>query len=96
MPEPKSLVINTGPTFALIAATGDLKLLDILYERVVMPLEVCQELLVGGSSGFGIEAFEKASWIEKQETPQEISPLLANSLDSGEAAVIQLALTEGI
>ncbi len=96
MPDSKTLVINTGPTLALIAATGDLKLLNALYDRVLAPLEVCQELRRGGAAGFGIEPFENAGWIEKIKTPQAISSFLANSLDQGEAAVIQLALNEGI
>jgi len=96
MPDKGALVVNTGPLLALTAATGDLKLLESFYARVIVPSEVCLELRQGGVSGFGMEAFEKAIWLEKRSAPQELSPLLLNSLDTGEAAVIQLALREGI
>ena len=97
MPDKKFLVINTSPTLALIAALGDLKILDVLYDKVLMPFEVCLELQAGGNTGFGLSAFEEASWIHKKQHPLDaVTPFLANSLDRGEAAVIQLALDEGI
>ena len=52
MPE-SAIVINTGPIIALIAATGDLSLLPKLYSRVVVPREVCDELLANGGTMFG-------------------------------------------
>lgn len=66
-------------------------MLQSLYNHVLVPFEVCQEILTGGSSGFAIAEFEAATWLQKQQTPLNISPLLLNSLDRGEAAVIQLA-----
>lgn len=47
MPNTKTIVINTGPTIALVAAVGDLSLLELLYDRVLVPFEVCQEILAG-------------------------------------------------
>lgn len=35
MPDPKEMVINTGPLIALVAATGDLAILRGLYSRIV-------------------------------------------------------------
>jgi predicted nucleic acid-binding protein len=96
MPETEVLVINTGPLLALIAGYGDLSLLEHVYKRVLVPFEVCQEIDTGGISGFGINEFRKASFIEKQGEPLNISTFLKNSLDSGEASVIQLALNEKI
>ena len=55
MPETKDLVINTGPLLALIAGIGDLSLLKMLYERVLVPFEVCQEIEIGGSANRAIE-----------------------------------------
>ncbi len=52
MPETEKLVINTGPLLALIASVGDLSLLELLYRRVLVPFEVCQEIEAGGTSGF--------------------------------------------
>jgi len=39
MPETNKIVINTGPLLALIAGLGDLKILNSLYEQVVVPYE---------------------------------------------------------
>ena len=40
--EKKELVINTGPIIALVAAMGDLGILQNLYSRVVVPQKVCE------------------------------------------------------
>ena len=96
MPETEELVINTGPILALIAGIGDLSLLELLYKRVLVSFEVCQEIEAGGTSGFGVSEFRKYSFIEKRSNPLTITPFLGNSLDLGEASVIQLALDEKI
>ncbi|MBW4623752.1 MAG: DUF3368 domain-containing protein [Cyanosarcina radialis HA8281-LM2] len=96
MPEPRIIVINTGPLIALVAALGDLTVLSSLYTQVIVPFEVCQEILAGGASGFAVTEFEAAVWLQKQQTPLNISPLLLNFLDRGEAAVIQLAVEQNI
>ena len=96
MPEAKELVINTTPILALIAAAGSLDMLPLLYRRVWVPWEVCQEIQAGGSEGFAILEFDRDEWLHKQYQPVTLSPLLRNSLDLGEAAVIQLALQHGI
>ncbi len=96
MPETKEIVINTGPLLALISALGDLSFLESLYKRVLVPFEVCQEIECGGASGFGVDEFRKAEFIEKKSHALTIAPFLHNALDLGEAAVIQLALDEQI
>jgi predicted nucleic acid-binding protein len=88
MPETKELVINTTPLLALIAAAASLDMLPLLYRRVWVPWEVCQEIQAGGADGFAIPEFERASWLHKQTQTVTLSPLLRNSLDPGEAAVI--------
>jgi predicted nucleic acid-binding protein len=85
------IVINASPTVALVAAMGDLRVLQI-YERVWVPLEVCDEILVGGAARFAATEFSVADWLHKVDRRVALSPLLANALDVGEAAVIQLAL----
>ena len=96
MPEPKELVINTTPLISLISATGSLDMLPLLYSRVWVPFEVCKEIQAGGTDGFAISEFEKMTWLHKQDQSTKIPLLLQNSLDSGEAAVIQLALQQDI
>ena len=92
MPSSRQLVINTSPLIALIAALGDLSILQHLYDRVLVPWEVCQEMQAGGSRNFAIAEFNAATWLDKQLAPVSISPFLLNSLDRGEASVIQTAL----
>lgn len=96
MPEDKRIVINTAPLISLVAALGDLNILRSLDLAVLVPFEVCQEILVGGADGFAVAEFEAANWLQKWPNPIEISPLLSNVLDRGEAAVIQLASNENI
>ncbi len=96
MPDTKRIVINTAPIISLVAALGDLKVLQSLYNQILVPFEVCQEIRAGGASGFAVAEFEAANWLQKGQTPLNISPLLLNSLDLGEAAVIQLAINENI
>lgn len=96
MPSPQRIVINTSPLLALIAAWGKLDRLQPLYTEVLVPFEVEQEILQGGTSNFGVTKFQTANWLAKQPQSLKISPFLRNSLDLGEASVIQLALDESI
>ena len=86
------LVTNTTPLIALTAATGSLDVLRFLYTRVVVPLEVAQEIRTGGKQAFGVAVFEGADWLDVQDRTVELQPFLRNSLDRGEAAAIQTAL----
>lgn len=92
----EEIVINTGPLLALIAGMENLFWLKQLYRRILVPFEVCREIEAGGSSGFGVSEFKSADFFEKQSRPLQISSFLGNSLDIGEASVIQLALDENI
>ena len=96
MPNKDKIVINTSPLIALIAALNDLTILQFLYQEVFVPWEVCQEILIGGKTNFGITEFNNATWLRKQTQPINISPWLLNTLDKGEASVIQLALEQNI
>ncbi len=92
----KMIVINTGPIIALVAALGNLSILKHLYKDVLVPLEVCSEILQGGLSSFAVKEFNDATWLSKQHEPQTISPFLSQTLDIGEASVVQLALQRNI
>ena len=91
---PDSLIINTTPLLSLIAAQGSLALLGELYRKVVVPLEVATEVRAGGKTAFGVAEFEMARFLDVRAGPTSIPPLLAAQLDQGEAAVIQLAISE--
>ncbi len=96
MPKTERIVINTSPIIALVAALGELKILESLYREVLVPNEVGQEILVGGTTNLAVPEFIRANWLSKEVTPLTISPFLLNSLDKGEASVIQLALNKNI
>ena len=97
MPEQRrAIVTNTTPLITLAAATGGLDVLRFLYEQVIVPVEVKEEIQAGGKDAFGLDVFAQATWMECREDPVRLPPYLANSLDRGEAAVIQTALNEGI
>ncbi len=51
---------------------------------------------MGGKDAFGLDVFKQASWLEIRHSPVVLPPYLQNSLDRGEASVIQTALQEGI
>lgn len=90
----KEIVINTGPIIALVAAIGDLNILKHIYKNVYIPYEVQKEMLFQSSNKFAVNEFKKVSFLVKENKPLKISPFLANTLDSGEASVIQLALNK--
>jgi predicted nucleic acid-binding protein len=96
MPEKKVIVINTGPLIALAAATGSLDILQQIYSRVIVPFEVAEEIMAGGQTGFAVPEFQAATFLDKQPHPTTIGTFLHNTLDTGEASVIQTALDFGI
>jgi predicted nucleic acid-binding protein len=96
MPELKDIVINTGPLLAIIAAQGNLSLLQDLYRQVFVPYEVKKEITGFGADRFGVEEFYDARFLVIPSRPLILSPILENTLDQGEAAVIQLALNKKV
>ena len=87
----KEIVINTGPIIALAAAVDDLRLLESLYQTVYVPHEVAAEIRAKGTAKFAVEQFNAARGLMILDSPvADMPPLLRNSLDLGEASVIQL------
>jgi len=92
----KVIVTNTTPLIALTAATGSLEVLRALYTKVIVPYEVAQEIRLGGKESFGLDVFEQASWLAISPQPVVLPAYLQNTLDLGEASVIQTALQHGV
>jgi len=88
------IVINTSPLLAL-AACDQLELLRRLHRRVVVPHAVITELERGQAKPLALEV-ERPAWLEVAALASAPSPLLAAYLDAGEAAVIALAVEQGI
>ncbi len=89
------IISNTGPLVAL-AVSGQLDLLRLLFDQVMVPEAVHHELLAGGMNQAGLAAYQQASWITVCNLSECLDPLLASVLDSGEASVIQLARERSI
>jgi predicted nucleic acid-binding protein len=81
---------------ACIAGCGSLAPLERLYEEILVPREVIEEIEAGGPQGFGVAEIAAATWLHRWPVSVQPSPLLCNTLDKGEAGVIQLALDEGV
>lgn len=94
MPD-RAIVVNTTPLIAL-AAAGGLDALPLLYQHVIVPLEVAEEIRLGGKEGFGVAEIAAARFLEIQPARVDIPAYLSNTLDLGEAAVIATALDRGI
>lgn len=92
----QAVVINTTPLIALSVAAGSLDVLRVLYRRVVVPQEVRQEILAGGRLAPGVAELLASEWLECLSEPQALPLYLRNTLDRGEASVIQAALAHNI
>lgn len=86
------IILNTSPVIHLTAALGDLKLLPSLYGRVLVPREVHQELEAGAHLDAAGPRLRAVPGVEIVTLSGGISRLLTGELDTGEAAVVQLAL----
>jgi predicted nucleic acid-binding protein len=88
----KRIVINTGPLIALMRMKA-LEIpgkLDLVF---ISPEEVRRELDDGASAGYPPV---RPDWLSYQPLRSPLPPLVSSVLDAGEAAVIQLAIDEGI
>ena len=86
------IVINTGPLIAL-ARMGGLDVTGQLPYEFICPSEVRAELDEGASLGY--QAIEPA-WLTVIPLIASPSAVSVAALDRGEAAVIQLALEQGL
>jgi len=84
------LVSNTGPIIAL-SAIDHLEVLRKIFEEVILPESVHNEIMDGGKDFTGLGAYRKATWIRVLSPEAPVEPLLGTILDKGEASVIQLA-----
>lgn len=68
---------------------GCLELLRLLFERVVVPAAVHDEIVVAGVGELGATELAAATWIEVEQVEPDLE--LLTKLDAGEAAAIPLA-----
>jgi predicted nucleic acid-binding protein len=86
------IVINTSPLIAL----GKMQALDIIAQlahEFFCPAQVESEVLAGAAIGYAVNI---PSWVKVLPLQSPLTPFASLALDDGEAAVIQLALEQGI
>jgi predicted nucleic acid-binding protein len=87
------VVVNATPLIGL-ALINRLELLPALFEDVIVPRAVYEEVALHGSGRAGAAALTQATWVQVREpdTTPTIEPLLLG-LDAGELQVLLLART---
>ena len=89
------IVSNTGPIIALMI-TGKLSILREMFDEVIIPYEVHQEILMGKTvkdfaNLMRITVYEQEKWVKVEQLQTLPNPALTGMLDAGEASVTQLA-----
>ena len=96
MPVKPSLVVNSSPLIALVAALPDFDLLAGIVEKCIVPAEVIAELIAGGLKDDTAARVQTAPWCEVRPQRQITHDPLLQRLGAGETAVIQTAQDEGL
>jgi predicted nucleic acid-binding protein len=89
------VVSNTGPLIALAAAQL-LPALDRIFEKVLVPVAVRDEIDAGERGTVRYEEMAGQACSLEVCPTGDPPPLLVDVLDTGESAVIQLALARGV
>ena len=88
----EKIVINTGPLLAF----GKMQALETIGKlpfEIICPAEVAAEIRAGAEQGYAVEI---PDWLTISPLAAALSPLSIAALDTGEAAVIQLALEQKV
>jgi predicted nucleic acid-binding protein len=86
----RAIIADSGPLISL-AIIGRLDLLKQLYQQVLIPPAVWDEVTVKGKGMPGADAVARLTWLEiRKPEPQVLQPL-SILVDPGEAEVIALA-----
>ncbi len=86
------IVTNTSPLLAF-AKMQALDIIGKLPLAFLCPSEVAAEIRAGTKPG---QALARPAWLQVMPLAAPLAPLAVAALDAGEAAVIQLALEQGI
>jgi len=90
VPDEGPVVTNSGPLIGL-AAAGKLDLLGALFDSVLVPAAVYQEVVGAGLGRPGTDELPRAPWATVIHVDPPPEPLLAEELGPGEAEAITLA-----
>jgi uncharacterized protein len=86
------VVADTTPLLYL-SRIGQLKLLRVLYQQIVVPETVWREAVIARPGEVGVESLRDAAWIVITDQAERagVEHSLEEALDAGEAAAITLA-----
>lgn len=88
-------VISDSTTLISLARIGELELIQALFEKVLIPEGVFEEVTAACGDAPGAVEIAEAAWIRTEPAdPQLIAPLLLR-VDRGEAEAIALAQAAG-
>jgi predicted nucleic acid-binding protein len=90
-PPPKPVVCNSGPLISL-ATIDRLELLKSLFDEIIIPVAVYEEVVVQGYGEPGSQEVRDATWIRRVQVKDRLAVnLLRETLDAGESEAIVLA-----
>lgn len=87
------IVVSDTSAISNLAAIGQLELLHQIYEHIIIPMAVYQELLNSGNNEPGALALQTCNWIKARSVSNSsLKQTLSIHLDEGEAEAITLAV----
>jgi predicted nucleic acid-binding protein len=87
--------VSDSSPLILFAAIGRLDLLREIYDEIMVPPAVWQEIVVVGAGRRGATDVAAAPWIRRRSPPsQGVAALAGASLDPGETEAIALAIAD--
>jgi uncharacterized protein len=88
----EKIVVNTSPLLSLTKMQA-LDMVGKLPFEFISPREIETEILAGANQGYDVQI---ADWLKIVPLKNPLAPLAIAALDTGEAAVIQLALENNV
>ncbi|MBC7225836.1 MAG: DUF3368 domain-containing protein [Thermoflexales bacterium] len=92
----KPVIVSNASLLINLARIGHLDLLQAVYNELVIPEAVWEEVVVAGAGQLGAEQVRQADWIRvRPVTNRHLVNALRQDLDAGEAEAITLAAELG-
>lgn len=88
----KNTIVGDSSPLIALSIIQQLELLPELYQRVVIPHKVWEEITINGAGLPGASAISQLDWLIIEKPAQELLGPLSILLDPGEAEAIALAM----
>lgn len=86
-------VISNATPLIILSRIERLNILQSLYKQIIVPLEVCRELVEAGGDKPGAKQIKGSSWIKIEGVRDTLAvKVLRGNMDKGEAEAIVLAM----